>query len=242
MPMVELLNFVVEAQGGMARWRALKSIAATFSLEGSLWQAKGKGGVVVGTTARADCHRQHITYEPFTGPSTRSVFEDDCVLIESLDGRTLQKRENARSSFAGHTRATPWDDLHLAYFTGYAMWNYLTTPFLFTMPGFACPEIAPWQEDGERWRRLRVVFPPHIATHCAEQVFYFDARGLLRRLDYRAEVAGGSAVAHYVSGHVTVGGIVVPRQRRALFRKPDGQANREVGPGVAIDFTAVTVA
>lgn len=240
--MVELLDLAVEAHGGAGRWKALRSIAATFSLEGSLWQAKGKGGVVVGTTARADCHRQYITCEPFIGPSTRSVFDGDGVIIESLDGRDLQRRESARAAFAGHTRATPWDDLHLAYFTGYAMWNYLITPFLFTWPGFRCEEIAPWQEDGERWRRLKVAFPSHIATHCPEQIFYFDDRGLLRRLDYHAEVAGGVPVAHYVSGHVAVDGIVVPHHRRVVFRKPDGQADRRAAPVVALDYTAVQVA
>jgi len=35
-----------------------------------------------------------------------------------------------------------WDDLHLAYFSGYAMWNYLTTPFLFAMEGFEVEEAA----------------------------------------------------------------------------------------------------
>jgi hypothetical protein len=240
--MVALLDYAVEAHGGLRRWRELGSIAATFSLEGSLWQAKGKAGAVVDTTARAECHRQRITYTPFTQPATRSVFDGEAVMIESLDGRELQRRDKARLSFAGRARATPWDDLHLAYFTGYAMWNYLTTPFLLTLPGFRCEEVEPWREGEERWRRLAVVFPPHIATHSAEQIFYFDAHGLLRRLDYSADVVGAVHIAHYVASHVTVEGIVVPRQRRARLRKPDGRANREVGPVVSIDFTTVAVA
>ena len=43
---------------------------------------------------------------------------------------------------------TPWDVLQLAYFIGYAMWNYLTTPFLFTYPGVEAREIEPWHEAG----------------------------------------------------------------------------------------------
>src|SRR3546814_4504928 len=46
-------------------------------------------------------------------------------------------------------REYPWDLLHLAYFCGYAGWNYLTTPFLFTYPGFETEEIEPWEEEGE---------------------------------------------------------------------------------------------
>src|SRR5689334_8921262 len=30
----------------------------------------------------------------------------------------------------------PWDRLHLTYFLGYALWNYLTAPFLFALPDF----------------------------------------------------------------------------------------------------------
>src|SRR3546814_3099699 len=82
----------------------------------------------------------------------------------------------------GMAREYPWDLLHLAYFCGYAGWNYLTTPFLFTYPGFETEEIEPWEEEGEIWRRLKVRFSPDIPTHCPEQIFHFDAKGLLRRL------------------------------------------------------------
>ena len=60
---------------------------------------------------------------------------------------------------------TVWDPLHLAYFTGYAMWTYLTTPFFTAMPGFEVTEISPWQEGGESWRGLRARFPNEIASH-----------------------------------------------------------------------------
>jgi len=61
-------------------------------------------------------------------------------------------------------------------------------------------------------------------------------------LDYHADVAGGLPVAQYISGHVEIGGIVMPRHRRALLRKPDGHVDWQRPPGVSIDFTAVEVA
>ncbi|MGH8639021.1 MAG: hypothetical protein ACREUZ_17950, partial [Burkholderiales bacterium] len=85
-----------------------------------------------------------------------------------------------RDSFADHGLDTPWDRLHLAYFAGYAMWTYLTTPFLFTMDGVSTEELPPWHENGETWRRLKVVFPPDIATHSTVQTFYVGSDGLLR--------------------------------------------------------------
>src|SRR3546814_16085276 len=80
----------------------------------------------------------------------------------------------------------------------YAGWNYLTTPFLFTYPGFETEEIEPWEEEGEIWRRLKVRFSPDIPTHCPEQIFHFDAKGLLRRLDYHSEVVTSVTTAHYL--------------------------------------------
>ncbi|SOY68859.1 conserved hypothetical protein [Cupriavidus taiwanensis] len=68
---------------------------------------------------------------------------------------------------------TPWDTLHRAYFNGYAMWTYLTSPFHVAMPGFEVEDIPPWIEGHERWRGLRVRFPDYIASHCKEQDFYF---------------------------------------------------------------------
>jgi hypothetical protein len=77
------------------------------------------------------------------------------------------------------------------------MWNYLTTPYLFTLPGVETAELEPWNENRERWRRLHVTFPNSIATHTAEQTFYYDTDGLQRRHDYTVDVNAGAVVAHY---------------------------------------------
>jgi len=115
---------------------------------------------------------------------------------------------------------TPWDPLHRAYFNGYALWTYLTTPFLFAEPGFRVAEIAPVQE-GETWRGLRATFPDDIATHSGEQDFYFGPDRLLRRHDYHVDVAGGFAAAQLVSRFVEVQGLRFPTRRRAYQRGDD---------------------
>jgi hypothetical protein len=76
---------------------------------------------------------------------------------------------------------TPWDDIH-AYFSGEALWTYLTTPFLYTWPGFVTEEITPIQVGGETWRRLKVTFPDRIKTHTQNRSRVL-ARRLLRRQD-----------------------------------------------------------
>ncbi|MFF7756218.1 hypothetical protein ACFZCP_45250 [Streptomyces sp. NPDC007971] len=46
-----------------------------------------------------------------------------------------EPRDDSKS-FTGHDLSTPWDQLDRAHYNGYALWTYLTTPFLLAMPGF----------------------------------------------------------------------------------------------------------
>jgi hypothetical protein len=134
----------------------------------------------------------------------------------------VEERLKPRESFKGHVLDTPWDDLQLAYFAGYAMWTYLNTPFLFAIPGVETEELTPWQENGETWRRLMVTFPVSIATHSARQTFYFDRQGLLKRHDYDVDISGGTPAAHYVSELKDVSGIIVPAKHMVFGRQPEG--------------------
>ncbi len=134
---------------------------------------------------------------------------------------------------------SPWDQLHRLYFTSYAVWNYLNTPFLFTLPGFEVREIEPHQENGESWRCLWVKSPPDIPTHNGfqaggEQTFFFDEKGLLQRLDY---VAVGPA-AHCCFDHATFGGVVFPTLRRVVSR-PGPRVNAPTS--VLLQITDVVV-
>ena len=38
-------------------------------------------------------------------------------------------------------------------------------PFLYTWPGFETEELAPWEENGEVWRPLKITYPDSIASH-----------------------------------------------------------------------------
>lgn len=222
--MNELRDFIIDAHGGIARWNEVKTIDADMSITGGLWARKGWPDVLKAVHVTAAVGKQWISYRPFTGEGMRSSWSPDHTIIETLDGKPIKDRRNPRAAFDGHTVATPWDDLHLAYFSGYAMWNYLNTPFIFALPGFHAEEVAPWDEDGEQRRRLRVVFPDRFATHCPEQIFHVNGEGLICRMDYSAPVAGGAPTAHYLSDHKDFSGIKVATKRRALRRNPDGTA------------------
>ena len=236
--MSDLLDKVIEAHGGLDRWSELNEISAHLVQGGALWGLKGQAGVLDDVTVTVALHEERASHHPFGAPARRSAFTPERVAIERDDGTLIEELQNPRDSFAGHTFETPWNTLQLAYFAGYAMWTYLTQPFSFALPGFETTEIDSWDEDGETWRRLRVVWPDSLATHNPEQTLYFDDAGLLARHDYEVEIAGGTAAAHYVSDYEEVDGIKLPIRHRIFPRRADDQSLDEPLV-VSIDITEV---
>jgi hypothetical protein len=222
--MSDLLETVIEAHGGLDRWNQLNSVSARLIQGGALWELKGHAGVLDDVVVTASLHEERASHRPFGAADRRSAFTPDRVAIETDDGTVLKALDKPRASFAGHAFETPWSTLQLAYFVGTAMWTYLTQPFTFTLPGFQTSELEPWDEAGQQWRRLRVVWPSYLATHSSEQTLYFNSDGLLARHDYDVEISGGTSAAHYVSDYADAAGIKLPTKHRIFPRNPDGQA------------------
>jgi hypothetical protein len=222
--MTDLLETVIEAHGGLERWNQLDAVSVHGINDGVLWALKGQAGVIDDVFVRASLHEERESHHPFGAPDRRSAFTPGRVAIETTAGDVVEALEQPRASFAGHTLETPWTALQLAYFAGTAMWTYLTQPFTFALPGFKVIELGPWQEAGEEWRRLRVIWPSYLATHSAEQTLYIGADGLFRRHDYDVEIAGNNAAAHYISGYTHAAGIMVPTKHRIFPRAADNQA------------------
>jgi hypothetical protein len=141
-------------------------------------------------------------------------FTPERIAILRSDGSVVAERHHPRDAFAGHVMTTPWDPLHRGYFNGYALWTYLTTPFLLAAPGVDVEEMEPWQEGQETWRVLRAQFPNRIATHSPVQIFYFGEDLLLRRHDYNVDVAGGFGAIQLASDHIEADGILLPSKGR----------------------------
>jgi hypothetical protein len=213
--MSRLLDNVLDAHGGLQRWRSSSMLEATIVSGGKLWQIKGQPQDPAPRRMTVALHREWASVQPFGAPDQRSDFTPERIAIEKLDGEIVAERANPRASFTGHVLETPWDPLQRAYFNGYALWTYLTTPFLLTMPGFTVTEIDPVHVDGEQWAGLRAQFPDTLASHSRVQEFYFNSDYLLCRHDYRVDVAGGFAAIQYVYDIVQADGFKLPSKRRA---------------------------
>jgi hypothetical protein len=210
----ELLDTAIEAHGGRERWSEISSVRVEASITGAVWHLKGRPDVLKDVVISASTDHERLVMD-FPGQDKRSIFEPNRIVIETATGDLREHRENPVAHFAGQTAETPWDDIDVAYFSGEALWTYLTAPFLLAQPGFSfSEEPEPWHEDGEDWRRLRVAFPDEVASHTREQLFYFGPDGLLRRHDYAVDILGGTAGANYALDYRNVNGIIVPTTRR----------------------------
>jgi hypothetical protein len=233
----ELLDLAVRAHGGSERWNKVKSIRAAASIKGAIWYLKGKADVLKDVVLTAETKKERVVMD-FPGQDKRTIFEPLRVVIEKSDGTLIEKRENPEKSFEGHQRETPWDDIHVAYFSGEALWTYLNTPFVYTQEGFETEEIASIVSDGETWRRLKVTFPDAIKSHTREQISCFGADGLIRRHDYTVDILGGATGLNFASDYRDVDGIIVPAKRRIYAYEGDYQIVKEPLL-VSIDFAGI---
>jgi hypothetical protein len=234
----ELLDLAVDAHGGRRRWEEISRFRVVASISGTIWAMKGKPGLLDNVVLEGETTGQRLKISPFPQAGRSATWEPGRETIEADDGVVVDERRDPATSFAGHTRQTPWDDFHVVYFASEANWNYFVAPFIFTRSDFITFEIQPWHEDGQVWRSLRVTYPHDIVAHCRQQTYYFDETGLLRRLDYAVGILGSGPAVHYPSEYREFDGIMVPTRRRVYVRNPDGSAARE-SVSIAIDVADV---
>jgi hypothetical protein len=235
--MNDLLSLAIKAHGGLDRWNTVTSVEITASITGAIWHVKSKPDVLKSVVMTADTRSERLT-TVFPGQDKRSSFEPNRVVIERADGTPVQARDDPEASFAGQELDTPWDDIHVAYFSGEALWTYLNTPFLYARDDFATEEIAPVEADGETWRRLEVTFPDTVKSHTRKQIFCFGPDGLLRRHDYTVDILGGGTGLNYATNYLDVEGIIFPTTRRVYAYTGDYQRVPEPVL-VAVDITEV---
>jgi hypothetical protein len=209
-----LLDAVLDAAGGLKRWRQHSFLSAHLSQGGGLWAMKGQPGVLDDVRVDVALHQEWVSHHPFCTPEIRSSFTPRRVELRDGDGRPLEALDDPRATFATQSFDTPWTRLQLAYFVGTAMWTYLTQPFCFTFPGFRVEELSPWRETGNLLRRLRVDWPDYLASHSSRQTLYFDEAGHLARHDYQVDIVAGAAAAHLFDRFVSVDGITLPTRHR----------------------------
>src|SRR3974377_1385620 len=238
--MNDLLNFALEAHGGLKRWSRVEAVTVADSVGGEIWRDKGKVDYLKSVILNVETKRERVTMD-FPGQDKRSVFEPRRVEMQRRGGTVVPAGDDPEASFKGQERFTPWDDIHVAYFSGEAFYTYCNTPFLCAYDGFSSEEIPPIQADGETWRRLQITFPETVKSHTRTQIFCFGPDGLLRRHDYTVDVLGGAPGLNYASDYRGVDGIIFPTKRRVYAYRGDYELVKE-HLLVKIDMAEITLA
>ena len=162
--MNELLSLAIKAHGGLDRWQKVRTIEAAASITGAIWYVKGRPDVLKNVVVTSETGPERVTMT-FTGQDKRSIFEPDRVVIETDSGTLIEARDNPEASFDGQQLNTPWDDIHVAYFSGEALWTYLNTPFLYARSDFTTEEISSIDVVRElALLKLKLQIPPRYMT------------------------------------------------------------------------------
>lgn len=220
-----LANKVLNAYGGESRWRTARRLDARVSATGWAFRLKFQlpdNNILV----QATIGEPRLSYTPVNRQGHTALLESQSIRLEDTTGKTVASRENPRQFFPYGRRAFWWDDLDRAYFSSYALWNYLTFPSLLLREDIGWSELP--------GNRLEAIFPKSLPTHCERQVFYFRDNGMLQRLDYTADVFGGWArAANLVLAHATSENIPYPAHRRVT---PIGFGGKPLAHPILVDI------
>src|SRR5262249_25940049 len=112
--MTQLLDAVLEAHGGIERWRTFDAVGATFLSGGGLLPMKGLEAPPRASEGVATIHEQALVIDGYRQPDWRMKFTPQRVAVETTQGQLVEERTSPRASFAGHTLWTAWDLMHVA--------------------------------------------------------------------------------------------------------------------------------
>lgn len=227
-----LAEKMIKAHGGMPAWERASAIELAMHGGGLLTTMKGQRRTMSDVRLTIPTTGQRTVVAPYPRAGQRGIFDEGSVRIETDDGEVVERRDDPRPLFRTLRRQFRWDDLDLLYFAGYAMWNYISVPFVLLREGYDL--------EAKDDRTLVVSFPPSVQTHSRTQSFVLDEDGLLRRHLYTAEPVGPWARAVHVSAeHHDFDGLIFPTRRRVYPRVPGSTTPIPFPTLVRIDIDSV---
>jgi len=213
----ELIEQVIEAHGGRQRWQTVESIEASFSSGGLAFSLHMQPFALRGLQVSIQPHAPRVLLRGYGQPDWCGIWTPLRVQILDAHGSVVAERVNPRAAFSRIDKILRWDKLDVLYFAGYALWNYLSFPFILELPGVSIVESA--RAHGSESNRLAAGFDDSVPTHSRFQTFHIDDSGLLTRHDYTADVIGRWAkAANFCQASEQVEGLRFYTRRHVLPR------------------------
>lgn len=203
---MSLLEEAIAAHGRHQAFEALSVLGVRLRCRGVALPSRGHPRALRRLDVRVGLREPNVRFLDWPRPGQTGAFDGWESRIEDADGSVLASRTGRRQRML-------WDDLDVLHFAGYALWNYMTAPFLFARPGFVVDELP--------GHRLALTFPDDVPTHSRHQVVHLDAQRRIARLDYTATMFGRWArAAHLCLAYQTHAGLLIPVRRRVVPRTP----------------------
>lgn len=189
-------------------------------LDGSVIAPLGRAYRLKEIVAEGDIAARSVRISGFSEARGTWGFYPDFVTIQRDDGCFVGARREA----APRAFHCPKDETELVYLCGLSIWSCMTAPLVLLEDGVRTQELGTWREQGQTWRRLKVIAPERALAYAREAVMYFDDDGMLRRTDFELLCGDLVSVVAYSSAHQSFSGYTVPTLHRALRRGPCGGA------------------
>jgi hypothetical protein len=222
-----VLERSVEAHGGLDRWSGVERIDVRFSAWGLAFTSKLKAGALRNRSASVAVKPQQVTLHDYPGPGRSAVLDEAGTAL--MHGNIIESDcVNPRSTILGKRPLTPWNSLDLAYFTGCALWTYLTAPFVCLQERFEVTDAGYVTDRAETLDWVGLRYPSWSQTHSTHQTLFFSRdTGLLRRHDYTAEAFSSFArAANRCDDFTTFDGFTVATSREVTPAGKDKRARR----------------
>ncbi|MFT4112620.1 hypothetical protein [Silvibacterium sp.] len=220
--MSNLLNLVVEAHGGLAQWNQFTDLVTDVFADGELCRQRNWSGIVPRSRLLLSLRTQRTVVLLPAGQG-HILIRPDLISHTDEHGAYLESLAHPRETMLRENSPMDWDLLRTAYFIGSAIRHSVTAPFLYTLPGFISEEVEPWEEDGETWRVLRILFPADFGAPASLHFAYYGPDGRLRRTRNGIEMIGGLNLAEYVTSYEQIDGIWMPTSNEVFACDPEGR-------------------
>lgn len=94
--MSELLAKIIDAHGGMDRWKAYKKVDVTIVSGGGFFALKGMIQDPDPRRMSVWLHEERASLLPYGAPDQRSVFTPEKIIIEKVDGTLIAERRSPK--------------------------------------------------------------------------------------------------------------------------------------------------
>jgi hypothetical protein len=116
--MTDLLDFALEAPGGLDNWKGVTRVDLRLTLGGYLFEIKQHPDGLRTGLVKIDARRPRTLIVPFPEQGKRGIYQEGKVWVQTDAGAMVEELPAPRTACEGHQRSTPWNNLQYFILSG----------------------------------------------------------------------------------------------------------------------------